>query len=147
MTKLCIDCGETKPLDDFPKAGGGRYKVRCKPCYNIYQAIQRNRPERQVKIRRSWKEASAKYYTTENRRNKTLRAYGLTEQDYNRMYDEQNGLCAICQQDLRLVVDHCHNSNTVRALLCNQCNLGLGAFYDDVDRLQSAIVYLNKHAR
>lgn len=147
MTKLCIECNETKPLDDFPKAGGGRYRVRCKPCYNVYQAVQRNRPERQEKIKRSWKEASSKYYTTEKRRNKTLRAYGLNEKSYNKMYDQQDGRCAICQQDLRLVVDHCHATGVVRGLLCNQCNIGLGAFYDDIDRLKSAVEYLEAMRR
>lgn len=143
MNKFCVDCKQTKSLEEFPKAGGGRYRVRCKPCYNTYQAVQRNSPERRERIRRSWKEASVKYYTTEGRRNKTLRGYGLDESEYNKMYEEQGGVCKICKQDLRLVVDHCHETGRIRGLLCNQCNIALGAFYDDSERLQVAIDYLN----
>lgn len=144
--RKCIDCGLWKDEQDFPMAGGGRRRNRCKPCYNQYQAVQRNRPERQAKIKRSWKEASAKYYTTEKRRNKTLRSYGLDEEEYNRMYDVQGGLCAICRKDLRLVVDHCHKTDRIRGLLCNQCNIGLGAFGDSLDSLRAALVYLQDDA-
>lgn len=142
--KTCLECNETKPLEQFPKAGAGRYRPRCKICYNTYQAVQRNKPERKAKIQRSWKEASARYYSTERRRNKTLRQYGLDESKYNEMYDAQNGKCAICEENLRLVVDHCHESGKIRGLLCNQCNIGLGVFQDNVDRLEAAVLYLTK---
>lgn len=142
-SKRCIVCLETKLVSEFPSNGGGHYKARCRPCYNFHQAQYRNKPENKDRIQRSWKEASSKYYSTEKRRNKTLRGYGLDESDYNEMYEAQDGTCKICNQDLRLVVDHCHESGKVRGLLCNQCNIGLGAFYDNIERLQVAINYLN----
>ena len=142
--KKCIECDESKPLDDFPKAGGGYYKSRCKPCFNYYQAKRREQPEQKARIQRSWKKASAKYYTVEKRRNKTLRQYGLTEDTYNQMYDDQNGLCYICQDDLTLVVDHCHTSNRLRKLLCNSCNIGLGVFKDNPDILRQAALYIEE---
>lgn len=36
----------------------------------------------------------------------------------------------------------CHKSNFVRGLLCHGCNIGLGAFKDDINNLKSAISYL-----
>lgn len=56
----------------------------------------------------------------------------------------QNNMCAICGEKKKLLADHCHKTNKFRALLCNDCNLGLGRFYDDVNRLKKAIKYLNK---
>ena len=45
-----------------------------------------------------------------------------------------------------LSIDHDHNTNTVRGLLCNKCNQGLGFFDDSIDLLQGAMLYLKQHS-
>ena len=75
------------------------------------------------------------------------RHYGITLDDYNRMFAEQNGCCAICsihQSELKkaFAVDHCHTTGKVRGLLCFKCNTALGLFKDDQDLLNKAIHYL-----
>ncbi len=81
------------------------------------------------------------------------RQYGITEETYLRMYEEQHGLCLICEKPetrvrlnrlTRLVVDHNHKTKYVRGLLCSLCNKGLGMFFDDEERLRSAIIYLTR---
>ena len=69
--------------------------------------------------------------------------YEITQEDYSRMYEEQEGRCKICgaKKDL-LHVDHCHKTGKVRGLLCEHCNPGLGYFKDNVEALRSAIAYL-----
>lgn len=75
------------------------------------------------------------------------RKYNLTIEKYNELHEKQKGCCAIChrhQSELgsRLNIDHCHSSNKVRGMLCNQCNQGLGLFKDDPETLKNAIEYL-----
>jgi hypothetical protein len=58
-----------------------------------------------------------------------------------------NGGCAICgatngREGQRLYIDHDHKTGDVRALLCNDCNSGLGRFKDDPRLLKIAIAYL-----
>jgi len=51
--------------------------------------------------------------------------------------------CTICGQVTKnLVVDHCHKTNKVRGILCQECNLGLGKFKDDPQLLEFARIYL-----
>jgi hypothetical protein len=77
-----------------------------------------------------------------------LRTYGVTDQAYRQLLAEQKGLCAICKTDLsgaaarRPHVDHCHAGGGVRGVLCHHCNIGLGNFKDDEDRLRGALEYL-----
>ena len=89
-----------------------------------------------------------------NNRNATLRKYGLTPEDYDRMIAEQDGKCAICGKapgatdgvdKNRLVIDHDHKTGKARALLCDFCNRGIGMFFDDPDLLTAAIAYLLQH--
>jgi Recombination endonuclease VII len=81
-------------------------------------------------------------------RRRTLRKYGITESDWDRLLASQGGLCAICRTDVpggrgeSWHIDHCHTTNQVRGLLCHSCNVGLGSFHDDPERLSSAIAYL-----
>ena len=75
--------------------------------------------------------------------------YGITVEDYDRMYAEQNGRCAICglhqsQQQRRLHVDHDHETGEVRGLLCMNCNSLLGHACDEVPTLLGAIQYLQR---
>jgi hypothetical protein len=78
------------------------------------------------------------------------RLYGLTEEEYEDIVIEQNNQCAICNTNLddttRVSVDHCHQTNIVRGVLCYNCNVGLGHFKDYPQRLQKAIEYLERNS-
>jgi hypothetical protein len=74
------------------------------------------------------------------------RKYGITSKDYDRMFEEQNGKCAICgKTGKKLHVDHNHKTNKVRKLLCFHCNAGLGHFTENPKFLLRAIEYLKEH--
>jgi len=86
-------------------------------------------------------------------RRKRYAVHGSALSDYDRLLLEQEGRCAICRTSspggrgdaTRFPFDHDHETSRPRGLLCYLCNLGLGAFQDDPERLQSAIAYLEKH--
>lgn len=82
--------------------------------------------------------------------------YGMTAEDYQNMFDKQEGVCKICNQPETsvnskktginpLAVDHDHKSGKVRALLCSRCNRAIGMFGDSVELLMASIAYLKEY--
>ena len=74
-------------------------------------------------------------------------AFGIGLEDYNIMFANQNGCCAICgkhqdEMNKKLHVDHCHTTGKIRGLLCINCNLAIGNFFDNITLLKNAIKYL-----
>lgn len=62
------------------------------------------------------------------RREKDLRRrYGITQEDYIKMWEEQDGKCKLCgkKPEGYLDIDHDHKTGRVRGLLCRGCNLML----------------------
>lgn len=79
------------------------------------------------------------------------RVYGITDKEYDDMRKLQDNKCRICGYEFpiepkyntdRPNIDHCHTTGTVRGLLCQHCNTGLGKFNDDINLLSRAIAYL-----
>jgi hypothetical protein len=75
--------------------------------------------------------------------------YGITLAEYNILFENQNGCCAICgsketkrKGNKNLCVDHDHNTNRIRGLLCLNCNRALGLFGDDKEVIEKALSYL-----
>jgi hypothetical protein len=73
--------------------------------------------------------------------------YGITTEQYNQMFELQEGKCLICgkhqsELDRPLCVDHNHETEKVRGLICNFCNLILGFANDDIIILENAIKYI-----
>jgi hypothetical protein len=73
------------------------------------------------------------------------RRYGITAEEADAMFERQGGLCAICRAAPAKHVDHDHATGAVRALLCFNCNGGLGQFKDDPDLLKAAADYVRFH--
>jgi len=70
--------------------------------------------------------------------------YNITAADFTEMLSIQANCCAICgRSDKPMVVDHCHKAESVRALLCNGCNVALGLFKDDPALLNKSARYLD----
>lgn len=104
-----------------------------------------------AKYQRVWRANNPERAKTHNLR----KSYGIDLRQYELMGEKQNWNCAICggkettkDKDggpRMMPVDHDHKTGKVRALLCTQCNRGLGMFIDSIDRLKAAAAYLEKH--
>jgi hypothetical protein len=80
-----------------------------------------------------------------------LGGYGLTETTFYALLSAQNGNCAICLEPVVIGgqkgvhIDHAHDSDEVRGLLCRGCNIGLGHFKDSPAVCEAAASYLRRH--
>jgi len=74
--------------------------------------------------------------------------YNLSIEQLKQMYISQNGCCGICVNKFKnradMHVDHDHNNNTIRNLLCRNCNMAIGLLNEDISILSKAIEYINK---
>jgi hypothetical protein len=71
-------------------------------------------------------------------------AYGITAAEFNAMVAAQGGRCFLCRRRpvQRLCVDHCHDTEMLRSLLCRRCNTGFGCFDDNPDLMRGGADYL-----
>ncbi len=140
---LCNRCKETKSHDQFHvRRRRGRVELQglCKVCHrkDMYDWKKKN-PVKVMAINKR------QFYKNKARRLK--RTYGISIDQFLKMLARQRFKCAICStknpgKDKRFSVDHCHQTGRIRGLLCNRCNVALGAVGDSIPTLKSAINYL-----
>jgi hypothetical protein len=125
--RKCSVCKQVFPISYYHKCGSGHQSC-CKPC----------------NIRRG-------------KESKFMNVYGMTLGQFDDLHEAQKGLCAICgkaetrttnsksKQIAKLCVDHCHKLGKVRALLCFNCNSGIGLLMHNPTLLRKAAVYIEEH--
>ena len=131
MKKCCV-CSELKPSDSFSPDKGKKDGLAslCKACRNERYSTRYSRTYRSKRLQS---------------------LYGITVEQYDKLFDLQDGKCAICKSsdtgrgDEWFCVDHDHSTGKVRGLLCNNCNRGLGLFKDSELILKSAKNYVTTH--
>ena len=155
--KVCTKCQLNKNLTDFYfNSSRNNYKSVCKICERAYKKKIRATPKHKEYIRvynKKWREQNkeklALWNETKERSNRIRRTYGITEEQYNNLSEIQNHCCAICKTHKNelpkpLYVDHCHDTGTIRGLLCQKCNSGIGLLKDSIEILENAVSYLKK---
>ena len=124
--KTCRTCGEEKELAEFKVQSRHKGKLYhhadCRPC-----SANVNRAKR----------------------------YGISVEDVESLLEESGHCCMICgvhadsishsrSKHSKLYIDHNHETNTVRGVLCGNCNAGIGMLQDSPDILNKAILYLQE---
>lgn len=127
-----------------------------------YQKIYNKKYAADPKNRQRILQAKSKYNNRQDLKNKRkgykLKSkFGMTLDEYNKMFQEQNGLCKLCSkpetarhrcgdkiQVKDLSVDHSHKTGKIRGLLCSCCNRALGYAQESIEILENMIKYLEE---
>lgn len=134
--KVCTGCREELPVARFSNQAALRdgLNPKCKACRKAVADAHYAANRERVIEQSGW--------------NMVKHRYGITRADFEALLERQGGVCAICGRDqtdsrgARLCIDHDHETGEVRGLLCTPCNLAIGYFQDDIQRLADAAVYL-----
>lgn len=102
-------------------------------------------PSRAAARSKKWQEANPDKVPAKNRRHHLKHKFNMTLEQYDALLAQQGGTCAIClgrPGGKRLAIDHNHETDVIRGLLCANCNQGLGHFMDNPTFLNRAKQYL-----
>ena len=130
--KYCSRCNLNLPLNcfrtisSFRKDGTPRLRNKCKKCYN-----------NGIRIAKKLKETVPP--PDENYRCPIC----LKNKEELLLTDDQTKK----QHKTTWCLDHDHKTDAFRGWLCNTCNSGLGWLDDDVNNLERALNYLDKHEK
>lgn len=128
-------------------------KSYCKQYYliNKDRISENNNKYYQKNKKRILKTNKELYHNDETYRlNKKCKKYKITVEEFLKFKNDQQNSCAICMKHVDdcykgLFIDHCHETNKVRGLLCIECNLAIGYFHDDPDIIYNAKIYIEKN--
>ena len=138
--RICSECREFLPVESFGKS------------------TYRDGKDGQYRSSGASKDGLKTVCKKCTRKRGLLSRYGLTPEQRDEMFSQQNGLCAICKKRPARVVDHDHSccnpeitkraacGKCTRGLLCNTCNPALGSLEDD-GFLKNALAYLASHGK
>lgn len=108
----------------------------CKPCYDTdYQSRKR---EECNKRKRVWGAKNPLRVRAIHRRY----LYRIEPEQFQARLNAQDGMCKICQVRPAVHLDHNHDTNSPRGILCGDCNRALGLFRENKNFLANAIKYL-----
>jgi len=171
-TKVCPKCLTEKINSEFVKDkrnknGVGSY---CHSCQSVYGKSYRkdnprneeederrreaNNPGARLRNVALWHKNNPTKVKDTQRKTHYKLSYGMPLWEIEQRVEKQDYLCAICKRQTKglgrgkygLCVDHNHNTGQIRELLCGQCNLGLGYFYENPEALRKAAEYLEKYS-
>jgi len=149
--KRCSKCRVEKESNQFYRdrhKSDGR-KSCCKDCADKVAIRYAKTATCKESQKQYWKTNKGKQV---QRRCQLKKKFGITLEEYDRLLEQQSGVCAICGQPetsedfggsiRRLAVDHNHKTGEVRGLLCQKCNHAIGLFNDSLGIILSAARYV-----
>jgi hypothetical protein len=132
---VCKTCGEEKDASKFRvkekrllKSGVKAYRsCHCSVCDDMHK----------------------KRYSNKNPHFWIANRYNISKEEALKWYKESMTFCYICGKEWqegneKLCIDHDHNTQEIRGILCRHCNHLLGHAFDKVEILESAQQYLKR---
>lgn len=123
-----------------------------------YSAVQMRKyrakdPEKHREYLRRYRKAHPEKFRLWDSDSALKKRYGISLAAVNRMWELQRGKCACCkrvmkrggQESISGCIDHDHSDGSVRAILCNSCNVAIAHLGEDPLRCELAAEYLRKH--
>lgn len=133
--KTCSNCKLVKVFAEFYVSKSKGYQSMCKVCSKANKLIWIAENREKVKWNAIWSK------------------YRLRKDDWLRLLDNQNNVCAICALVFPTDVDHDHSccsgpkscGKCVRSLLCNPCNSKLNLVEYEPELVLKLQAYLLTH--
>ena len=139
--RKCRTCGiEAHTADGLyhfvkdPRQKETSRRNQCKKCHN-------KRKDRSPKVKINTKDTDLKY--------RTVRNYNCTVEEYHERMATSD-VCEVCGAKkgntkwTKLCYDHDHTTMEFRGVLCNRCNISIGALGDTIESVQKALDYLKR---
>lgn len=160
LTRVCKTCNLPVDKNNFDKSSRRKdnLSLHCKPCNKLKKGWIKAKDPKKFNLidstrTKKWRSENREHYEKRMRNYTYLSRYNLSLDKYNEILLTQNNCCAICKEPETsishrnnkvkfLSVDHCHETMTVRGLLCCKCNQALGSFKDSIEILTNAIQYM-----
>lgn len=130
--RYCKRCNDIKPISEFAKAKrkeGKGYRYRCKKC------------QKDSYDKMDYKNGKSSYHRK--------RKYGINQDQFLQLIENQNGNCGICKTKLDIGiarnthVDHCHKTGVIRGILCQTCNTKLGWYENNSSKIEEYLTKAN----
>lgn len=137
--QTCPGCG----CEFMPR--GYKKQTFCTKNCQSRDWVKRN-PEKAKELGTHYKKNHPDRVKVNQRKAALKRRFGITLEQYNKMLEEQGGVCAICRikKNETLAVGHDHKTGKIRGLLCGHCNHVVGFAKDNIELLERTIKYLDK---
>jgi hypothetical protein len=141
--KKCTVCSKVKPVSEFFReaASANGYSSQCKECKTALIM------EWRAKNKETYNKWMREYHKA-NYHKLRLNRYGLSVKQHEDKIKQQQGLCEICGAPSAagkpLLIDHHHETDMVRGLLCYKCNRDMAPI-DEPEHLAKLLAYYAKY--
>jgi recombination endonuclease VII len=118
---------------------------QCRTCTSAYRKAHPTCRMKSTAAYKKWKASHPEQAKKLQKKYDLKKHFGITLDWHEAKRKEQNNQCAICKRLMDVPrVDHDHETEQVRDLLCNNCNCGIGFLQDSPIVAQATADYLKR---